>query len=228
MTAQEAIAKIKAEIERRKKELQEAEADYRKDECEDCANMLTGGIGELQRILSFLDTLGESKGNEVKIGKSVSDFIVEGKEIVVPEPPIDNSPQFNLVVHKEESVCKELEEEYKQFVTNDPVYNKLVNSIVGKAIARHFANWQKEQMMKDDSLMIQTTEDWNAVLDTEFKAGQNDMKQQLMKDAISCNVFWYDGPKLSYTQEQQDVVLEKIGAHEGDEVKLIIIKENKK
>ena len=50
------------------------------------------------------------------------------------------------------SICKELinflnalevkevdlEKEYKDFVEEDPVYNKLVNSIVGKAIAKHF------------------------------------------------------------------------------------------
>ena len=32
----------------------------------------------------------------------------------------------------------DLEKEYKSFVEEDPVYNKLVNSIVGKAIAKHF------------------------------------------------------------------------------------------
>ena len=31
-----------------------------------------------------------------------------------------------------------LEKEYKVFVEEDPVYNKLVNGIVGKAIAKHF------------------------------------------------------------------------------------------
>lgn len=32
----------------------------------------------------------------------------------------------------------DLEKEYKEFVESDPVYSKLVNGIVGKAIARHF------------------------------------------------------------------------------------------
>lgn len=32
----------------------------------------------------------------------------------------------------------DLEKEYKNFVEDDPVYSKLVNSIVGKAIAKHF------------------------------------------------------------------------------------------
>ncbi len=32
----------------------------------------------------------------------------------------------------------DLEKEYTEFVVADPVYSKLVNGIVGKAIARHF------------------------------------------------------------------------------------------
>ena len=42
--------------------------------------------------------------------------------------------------YKENLEAKEvdLEKEYKDFVEEDPVYNKLVNSIVGKAIAKHF------------------------------------------------------------------------------------------
>jgi hypothetical protein len=46
-----------------------------------------------------------------------------------------------------------------------------------------------------------------------------------MQDAIGCKVFWYDGPLLDYTQEQQDDTLEKIGAEVGDKVKLIILKD---
>lgn len=50
-------------------------------------------------------------------------------------------------------------------------------------------------------------------------------KKELMKEAISCKVFWLDGPLLDYTQEQQDNALERIGAHVGDSVKLIILKD---
>ena len=32
----------------------------------------------------------------------------------------------------------DLEKEYKEFVDEDPVYKKLINGIVGKAIAKHF------------------------------------------------------------------------------------------
>ena len=42
--------------------------------------------------------------------------------------------------YKENLEVKEvdLEKEYKEFVEKDPVYNQLVNGIVGKAIAKHF------------------------------------------------------------------------------------------
>ena len=42
--------------------------------------------------------------------------------------------------YKENLEVKEvdLEKEYEEFVVDDPVYNKLVNGIVGKAIAKHF------------------------------------------------------------------------------------------
>ena len=32
----------------------------------------------------------------------------------------------------------DLKKEYKEFVEEEPIYNKLVNGIVGKAIAKHF------------------------------------------------------------------------------------------
>lgn len=49
--------------------------------------------------------------------------------------------------------------------------------------------------------------------------------EEKMKDAISCNVDWYDGFQLDYTQEQQDDVLLKLGVDVGDKVKIIIVKE---
>lgn len=57
-----------------------------------------------------------------------------------------------------------------------------------------------------------------------FVVGANWQKEQMMKDAIECNIGWYDGPLLDYTQQQQDKALDKIGAKIGDKVKLIIIK----
>lgn len=43
---------------------------------------------------------------------------------------------------------KSLEEEYKDYVENDPVYSKLVNGIAGLGIARHFAQWGAEHLKR--------------------------------------------------------------------------------
>ena len=43
---------------------------------------------------------------------------------------------------------EELEEEYKDYVVNDPVYSKLVNRNAGLVIARHFAQWGAEHLKK--------------------------------------------------------------------------------
>ena len=53
--------------------------------------------------------------------------------------------------YKENLEAKEvgLEKEYKDFVEEDPVYNKLVNSIVGKAIAKHFFELGLKASCKD-------------------------------------------------------------------------------
>lgn len=42
----------------------------------------------------------------------------------------------------------DLDKEYNDFVESDPVYSKLVNNIVGKAIARHFAEWGAKHLNK--------------------------------------------------------------------------------
>ena len=39
---------------------------------------------------------------------------------------------------RQEQPEADLEKEYERFVASDPVYSKLTNGIVGKAIARHF------------------------------------------------------------------------------------------
>ena len=133
--------KLKAEIERLKGQLI-------RGACAAQIEMETNCKEEAyDEVLSLLDTLEESKGNEVKIGKSVRDFIVEGKEIVVPEPPIDNSPQFNLVVHKEELVCKELEEASIRYEKERP-YNQFVSESIKLAYIAG-AKWDREQMLKE-------------------------------------------------------------------------------
>jgi hypothetical protein len=59
----------------------------------------------------------------------------------------------------------------------------------------------------------------------DYENGKKDMMEELNKDAIHCKIFWYDGPLMDYTQEQQDDALERIGADVGDKVMLIILKD---
>lgn len=46
-----------------------------------------------------------------------------------------------------------------------------------------------------------------------------------LENSLVCKVDWYDGFLLDYTQEQQDELLEKIGANVGDKIRVILIKE---
>lgn len=61
--------------------------------------------------------------------------------------------------------------------------------------------------------------------DEKYQQGFYDAKEQMMKDAFSCEVDFYDGKLLAYTQGQLDSALERIGAKVGEKVKILIIKE---
>ena len=59
--------------------------------------------------------------------------------------------RFNLQSHwkpSEEQMEVDLDKEYAEFIEADPVYSKLVNGIVGKAIARHFYELSKARKEK--------------------------------------------------------------------------------
>lgn len=64
------------------------------------------------------------------------------------------------------------------------------------------------------------------IREKDYQNGKDAMLAELKKDAIHCKVFWYDGPLMDYTQEQQDEALERIGAHVDDKILLIILKDN--
>lgn len=60
-----------------------------------------------------------------------------------------------------------------------------------------------------------------------FADGMLAERERLMKDAVECNVIWYDGRLLDFTQEQLDAALDKIGAGVDAKVSVIIIKKEK-
>ena len=82
------------------------------------------------------------------------------------------------------------------------------------------ANWQ------DTVNQLVYKKIFNEGYEEGFERGRDDVYDELFEDAITCKVSWYDGQYLDFTQEQQDKVLEKIGAKIDDEVKVIIIKED--
>ena len=73
-----------------------------------------------------------------------------------------------------------------------------------------------------------SSEELEYIRQKDYENGKEVMLEALKKDAIHCKVFWYDGPLLDYTQEQQDDALERIGAHVDDKVLLIILKDEEK
>lgn len=52
-----------------------------------------------------------------------------------------------------------------------------------------------------------------------------EVKEKDLENSMVCKVGWYDGFFLDYTQEQQNALLEKIGANVGDKIRVILIKE---
>lgn len=52
-----------------------------------------------------------------------------------------------------------------------------------------------------------------------------EVKEVDIENSMTCEVGWYDGFLLDYTQEQQDELLKKIGANVGDKIRVILIKE---
>ena len=52
-----------------------------------------------------------------------------------------------------------------------------------------------------------------------------EVKEVDLENSMVCEAKWHDGFLLDYTQEQQDALLEKIGANVGDKIRVILIKE---
>lgn len=89
---------------------------------------------------------------------------------------------------------------------------------------------QKPQFVPDKTEQVEKTirlpeKEYNQIREIDYENGKKDMFEELKKDAIHCKVFWYDGPLMDYTQEQQDAALERIGAHVDDKILLIILKD---
>lgn len=147
---------------------------------------LTGAHIVLAKLLSFIST-PENKSARQRLAEwSKTPEGRESYEKVAEEMRREISEKQTNQDGLEEEINRYLEPIHAADIQFEP-FTQMTKC------ARHFAQWQKEQMMEG---------------------------------AISCNVFWHDGPLLDYTQEQQDNALERIGANVGDKVKIIIVKED--
>ena len=89
------------------------------------------------------------------------------------------------------------------------------------------AKWERERLMKDAREHL--PKGCETLADTVgfaegVKLGRRLERQDLIGDAVECNVIWYDGRLLDFTQEQLDAALDKIGAGVDAKVSVIIIK----
>jgi len=73
-----------------------------------------------------------------ELNRLIAELIEEGEGTMFEQGRISAFEDVKLFLNTIEEKEMDLEKEYKDFVEEDPVYNKLVNGIVGKAIAKHF------------------------------------------------------------------------------------------
>ena len=153
----------------------------------------------------------------------------------------------------EQPVCEGLEEEYKNYVENDPVYSKLVNGIVGLSIARHFYELGRQSKPEvsegleeaakayaDDTNPADSFYDafkegasWQKEKDDKelsemiagaYQLGRKDEKEQMMKEAVEG---WLVANGLNDLQVKT-ANLGDMGYYQGDKVRIVIVKEEGK
>lgn len=114
---------------------------------------------------------------------------------------------------KEESVSEGLEEEIGRY------FKENGNKWAYVDVARHFANWQKQQ----DQSTIELAED-HAML-----AGMEKMKEQMMAKAVDGDItfdYYGDGDKTYGCIAHDSFCLEDFGLKDRDKVKVVVIKKD--
>ena len=129
---------------------------------------------------------------------------------------------------KKQNVSEDLEEEIREWVYNPMLEltdkqergEEPITTYISEFedTARHFANWQKEQMMTDEEM--------KCALRMEYEKGVFDTKQQLLKDAkdgyVSAVIIHNDGDEEHYAVTYPNGERPHIIA---DKVKIIILKQ---
>ena len=133
------IEKIRAEVERQARSIDTGTGDFAE-----------GRRMEQRIILSVLSDLEkeEKPMNPEDAMKELDEKISLVKQRGTWDG-VDVDKYMDEVRGREpEKPSEVLEEEYKNYVEDDPVYSKLVNRNAGLSIARHFAQWGAEHLKK--------------------------------------------------------------------------------
>lgn len=205
------IDKIRAEIERRKKENMYVDLP-----------MSIGRYYEDRDLLSFLDTMpneseqptmgyDEAYLNE-KIAKASKSW--EGVDV----------DEYMDEVRGREPVSDDLVEEVKRYYSDNFAYisgDAPTLSILTN-IASHFAEWQKEQYTRE---MIMSD---GSYFQNCYELGKNDMRKEMMEGAVEGEVCILPG-HVAYVKEKNNESLKRYlidNFKASDKVKIIIVKEN--
>lgn len=212
------------------KEQLKAEIERLKNENNDRTEMSSGARFVLNDLLSFLDTLKEQPV-ELDIRKELASIEFMGvndardtetiarhfyelgcKRTAVMYDDIEYEKQRR----QEQPVCWGLEEEVKRYYSDNFAYlssDQPTLSILTN-VARHFAQWQKEQMM-DEWLKDRDGCFWDGV-----NEGKKAMREQMLNEAVEGKVCGIYGNWVESEFQKTPI------GEEGDKVKLIIIKED--
>lgn len=123
------------------------------------------------------------------IEANVAAAVLQELLLFIDSLPKESGCEVNFTTKNENLV-----EEVDNFL-KDQVFGKLINRYAGIALARHFAEWQK-QKMKD-------------ALQTEYEKGRFDMREEMMKmaeDTAGLSLSWGKDSKtkiIIIEEEQQ-------------------------
>ena len=212
------VQKIRAEIERLYNQSLEDENRQADRGLECAANVSYGKSKACKELLSFIDSMQEEP--------TIPDIVDEHWWEMLGEEPAN----------------EDLEKEIEIYMgTNLECHSDALRYPIeswGIKIARHFAAWQKEQdkqwlaenhkhiFAKGRDSMKQQILDSNTTLQRTFELGKQEMKQQMMKEAV--NGTFSFGELADGTPIDSIFVLDKEARSkykEGEKVKLLIIKE---
>ena len=161
-------------------------------------------------ILQFIDSLQE---------EPVSDECIYNRTLEERQRSCKFCSAACQVRIKEEPVSEDLEKELSAYV-NSKEYTNSIGTSGLLLIARHFANWQKQQ----DQETIELAED-HAML-----AGMEKMKEQMMATGVVGVVHHFGKCKVASVHYNDPTGVPMVyftsteGLSAGDEVKIIVIK----